>query len=435
MVPDIIEHDGPVISVSVKPDVLALTWRARAAKGRVWVFDPTDQIAASPGLASSVRRVRWSPLLGVDCYAAAARAAADLCKSAKTSGQQMAGRDFWDAMGRMVVGPVLFAAAVTGTAITEAAQWVLDPAAEAEVEDILVRALDQPGARPWDRAALTDWRGFKGSEERNKSSVRLTAKPILEAWGRAEIAASVDVRAKDPDRPVLDVEQLLDGGSDSLFVVAPAADQEAFRPVFETLLNALLRRIEAKAQQGMGRPLDPPLLLSLDEAGNIAAIQDLGRVVSKAAAEGVIVETVWQDLAQMVALYGPALATVVQSNHWCQMFLPGINDQSTLRAVSAMVGQDARWSEQRSWSRSSGRSGSVAERLEDVAPPDYIRATPRGQAIVVSGEHPAMRVALPAWWEDPGLRKRIAPDAAALFDGLYGAPKKTRKTRRGRGRP
>ena len=63
-----------------------------------------------------------------------------------------------------------------------------------------------------------------------------------------------------------------------------------------------------------GRPLDPPLLVVLDEAASVAPLGDLDRVVATAAGHGVQLVTIWQDLAQVESRYGGRWATVV-NNH------------------------------------------------------------------------------------------------------------------------
>jgi type IV secretion system protein VirD4 len=43
VIPAILEWDGPVVSTSVKPDVLRASLRERRAVGEVWVYDPLDR--------------------------------------------------------------------------------------------------------------------------------------------------------------------------------------------------------------------------------------------------------------------------------------------------------------------------------------------------------------------------------------------------------
>ena len=62
------------------------------------------------------------------------------------------------------------------------------------------------------------------------------------------------------------------------------------------------------------RPIDPALLLVIDEAANIAPLKDLDTLASTCAGIGVQLVTVFQDMAQIEARYGTKSRTVV-NNH------------------------------------------------------------------------------------------------------------------------
>jgi type IV secretion system protein VirD4 len=94
---------------------------------------------------------------------------------------------------------------------------------------------------------------------------------------------------------------LLDGGAHTVYLCAPQDEQRRLRPLFVTLLSSLLTEVYARATR-TGRPVDPALLLVLDEVANIAPLRDLDTVASTAAGQGIQLVTVVQDLAQVRAL-------------------------------------------------------------------------------------------------------------------------------------
>jgi type IV secretion system protein VirD4 len=96
----------------------------------------------------------------------------------------------------------------------------------------------------------------------------------------------------------------------------------------------LVTAYEHAALQGR---LDPPLLLVLDEAANIAPLRDLAQIASTAAGLGIQLVTVWQDRAQITARYGPHAATVV-NNHRAKLVLSGITDASTTGDIAQVIG-------------------------------------------------------------------------------------------------
>ena len=90
-----------------------------------------------------------------------------------------------------------------------------------------------------------------------------------------------------------------------------------------------------------GRALDPPLLLVLDEAANIAPIQDLDTLASTGAGLGIQLVTVCQDLAQLAARYGPERSRTIANNHRAKLLLSGVSDLATLDLVSGLAGEAA----------------------------------------------------------------------------------------------
>jgi type IV secretory pathway TraG/TraD family ATPase VirD4 len=415
VVPAVLRHRGPAVVASVKSDVLALTLAARERLGPVWVFDPAEE--------TGFPACRWSPLLDVTDFAGAERAASFLCESARAGDSRgIEGQVFWDSLARRCVAPMLFAAALTGRTMRDVARWIQLDDGEATVSELLTGLGDVD--------ALSGWQGHLRQATRLKSDVLSTAATILEVWARASVARAVDVAADDPDRPVLDLDRLVDGSGGTLYLVAPASDQQIFLPVFSVLVNTVLRRVELVASRRR-LPPDPPLLLALDEAGNIAPLRRLDQVASKGANEGVLLLTVWQDRAQVDAIYGPDRARVIAANHWAEILMPGIKDQRTLVEMSEAIGRD--WHPQTTVTWSGGRkSTSVSDQLMDVAPVSFLRSLAPDEAIVLSGRHPAIRVRLPGWFEDPQLRAMVDPEVAAAFDRQFARPQPGRGRRGGR---
>jgi len=404
VVPAVLRHHGPALVASVKSDVLLLTQAARARSGPVWVFDPTG--------ATGLPAARWSPLAAVASYGDAMKAAAWLTDSSKVDGRGVEDQRFWDALGRKLLAPLLFAAAGTGRHIADVVRWV-DYRAEDEVQDLL----DTLG----DPDAIAAWAANRARPDKTKGSVYGTAEVVLESFGHPAVRDALATAAGDP--AAFDHTALPDGGT--LYLVAPATDQALFTPVFETLTNAVLREVERRAARG-GLPLSPPLLLMLDEAANNAPLRRLDQVASQGANEGVIVVSVWQDEGQIVSTYGQDRARTVNANHVAKLYLPGINDEATLRAVSESIGdhQVRKVTESRDSTGRLSRSTQLVD--ERLAPPAALRKLTAGTAIVLTGSHKPMRLRVPGWYEDRALRALVDPAVAAAFDAQFSPPRRTK---------
>ncbi len=117
-----------------------------------------------------------------------------------------------------------------------------------------------------------------------KSSVYGTAEVILHSFGHPRIRAALAALPGDTD--AFDPAALLDRGG-TLYLVAPADDQRLFSPIFEALTNCVVREVERRSAH-LGGPVDPRLLLILDEAANIAPLRRLDAIASAGAGQGIV---------------------------------------------------------------------------------------------------------------------------------------------------
>ena len=82
-------------------------------------------------------------------------------------------------------------------------------------------------------------------------------------------------RAQSAEGCELDLDELLCGANNTLYLYAPASEQERLRPLFELLVSVVIYKAEQLAAAQPDGMLDPRLFVCLDEAGNCAAIKKL----------------------------------------------------------------------------------------------------------------------------------------------------------------
>ena len=414
VVPNVLKHQGPALVSSVKADLLHLTMAQRQRMGKVYIFDPTN--------ATGMGNVRWSPLTGIDNYGDALRNATWQCDSSKSGDKGLEGQQYWDSQGKRCIAPCLLLAARQHASMTEISRWI-----KLGLDDVVEKGLDVLGEEG--AYAKADWNSYAALDPRAKSSVAGTANVILDAWIHPDVRAATSM---DPSSrlELLDLDEFL-SGDNTLYLVAPASEQSMFTPIFETIVNAVLRRVERIAASQEGTPMTPPMLLALDEAANIAPLRRLDQVASKAAGEGVLLMSVWQDYAQIESIYGPTGARTVLSNHWAELYLPGITDPQTLRHVGDAIGSDMMPTVSQSYDPTGKRSTSTSERETAVAPADWLRKRPPNEVIVLSGRFPPMMLTLPGWYEDPSLRTLVDPAVAERYDRAFAAPGQRKRFSRG----
>jgi type IV secretion system protein VirD4 len=377
-IPAILEWQGPVLATSVKTDLLRDTIEARKARGRVQLFDP----AASTGMKSSA----WTPLAGCESWAGARRTAAWLAEGASANKRGLADADFWYSTAAKLLAPMFFAAVTSGRTIGDVIAW-LDTQEEAEIMDALVAA-EIPAATHAFEASI-------GRDIRQRSSVYATAETILEAYADPGVL----LRSKgDNIRP----DELLDGGQNTLYLSATVREQRRLRPVFVALLESVIEEAYTRSA-ATGEPLDPPLLVVLDEAADIAPLPDLDVIAATGAGHGVQLVTVLQDLAQAHDRWGRDRADTIVNNHRARVIGGGIADERTLEYVGKIVG-DTEVRQQSSTSAELGRhSTTTSTTYRSLAPANSLREAQRGSALLLYGSLPPARIAFRPWYADRAL--------------------------------
>lgn len=423
VVPAVLGHTGPAVIASVKADVLALTRAHRTTQGPVWVFDLSQTAGET---------ARWSPLTAVTDWASALDAAKWLQESSKTgsSGSGVTDAKFWDDNARYFLAPLVYLAAVTRQPMGILAGWVAEMSDET-MQRVAEALRDTETAHPTGLtlAASGYWTRFSHTEPKTRTTIITTAFTILEGWAHPMVLDAVSVTVDDAgDDDVVDIDLLLDRGG-TLYLVAPASDQEKFTHVFETLVNAIVMNVEHRAHRHNGQPLDPPLLLALDEAANIAPLRKLDQLASKSAGEGILVLSIWQDTGQIDRIYGPATARTVVSNHYARIYLPGIQDEETLERLSRQIGQDRISVTSVSYGQgSTSRTHSYQDIV--VAPAAILRQLPADQAIIMVGREKPIRATIPGWFEDQTMRQSIPLDVQEQFDRAFMAARTRKKATR-----
>jgi type IV secretion system protein VirD4 len=386
-VPAILEWAGPVVATSVKTDLVAATRAARARRGRVAVYDP---VAVAVAVAGG-ERAAWSPLAGVDGWANARRAAAGLCAVARAeAGSGLEDAGFWYATAEKLLAPLLLAAVRAGGSMADVVRWV----DTGEVDEVVL-SLELAG----ESEALQAVGASLARDERQRSSVYTTAETVLAAFADPLVAACSggdDVR----------VDALLGGGEDTLYLVAPAHEQERLQAPFVCLLRSVLDTAFTRAAR-QDAPLDPPLLVVLDEAANVAPLAGLDGLVATAASHGVQVITLWQDLAQVEARYGTRAATVV-NNHRAKLVCPGVTDPSTLDQVSRLVGEAETEAVATTTERAGGWSTTTTRERRPLASADGLRRLAPGEAVLLYADLLPARLRLRHHFADARLRALVA---------------------------
>ena len=218
-VPAILEWQGPVVTTSVKTDLLRETLIARSAlRGtKVWVYDPTG----TTGIPSA----GWTPLAGCETWVGAQRTADWLVGGARRGNTGIDNADFWYAAAAKLLAPILFAATHSDGTMADVVRWIDTRNVDA-VQAGLVRS-GEPAADDAFQASIE-------RDDRTRSSIYTTAETVLAAFADPGVLMS----ALTPD---LRAERLLDGGCHTAYLCAPAHEQRRLQPLFATLVQEIVK--------------------------------------------------------------------------------------------------------------------------------------------------------------------------------------------------
>lgn len=392
-IPALLEWQGPALATSVKSDLLHSTLGQRQRLGETMVFDPT-------GVTGIKDTVRATPLSGCGSWYGAMRVAHWLAGAARAGASGLEDAEFWYAAAEKLLAPLLYAAKLKeGGQMADIVRWLNDGQDAEEEVNVLLDGSDTEDAED----ARSAWRASCNREERQRSSIYTTAETITAAFADPRVLEATSFAEYTP------AELLAPGKPKTLFLCAPAHEQERLRTLFAMMISELVALVYESAA-ATGKPINPPLLIVLDEAAHTAPVPHLDELAATGGGQGIQLLTVFQDLAQLHARYGKRAQTIV-NNHGARVFGAGVGDPETLRYVSQVTG-DAEFRQLSETASEKGwRSSTEGSTFRDLAPPNVIREAQPGSALLVYGNLPPARLALRPWFEDAGSREMV--DAGA----------------------
>lgn len=390
----------PMICSSVKGDIVDHLLAQRRRAGRVGVFDPTGKLrdtyetrrrlglAIPPGWDERLC-VGWSPLDGVTTYDAAVAAAHRLAEAGPGMDKVTSG-DFWKDQAEMLIAPLVWIAAQAGRDMGDVTIWVLSEARPnpdddtAEPPEPLL--LLQPLLHSPDLDTRRDAHkvehilfGLWNKAPATVGSVYATSNTILKPWATEEGRLSSTGQ-------LVNLEWLLAGeGHNTLFISAPPQEQRQLRPVLSgavsSILDSVFRHVDIHG------PIDPPLVVFLDEIGN-APLARLPEYLSTLASSGVLIVTVWQDVAQIKAAYGESYGSILSNSRHVLVF-GASKDPATLEWVRQILGEEGADTLSRTSNVGELFGGSVSssEQRVSLTPANVLREMPKDRALLISANN------------------------------------------------
>ena len=382
VIPTVLRWRGPVIATSSKVDMLLATMDRRQRRGRTYLLDPFR--------ASGLPAIHWSPLVGCAYWADALDMAYWLTQAASVS-HSVQSAEFWETLAKNLLGPLLYAAAnkSDGTMLTVVA-WANEYDRADEVLAVFSAMEKRNPEDPGPRLARSAFVASVKADPRRKDSIYGTAQVLLDVYkypAVAETASGCDI---DRDAFLRGFDSAGRPVDNTVFVFAPEHRQDQLRPLFEAFICWLVRAAEDR-YAATGTALDPPLLVMLDEAANIAPLRKLGTYASSLASQGVQLVAVFQNFGQIRDRYGGQAATIV-TNFLVKVLMGATTDRELLELLTALIGKEEIAQESLTYGVDGARVATASIRQRELAPIHSLVQQRPGHAVALLSHRSPVRL-------------------------------------------
>ena len=397
-IPAILEWDGPVLAACVKPDLIRATIGRRYEKGEVFLYDP----AGATGMEANT----WSPLPRCETWEGAYRVALSLVNASRLADRGNREPEAVPGAATNLLASMLLAAAVSGRAMADVLRW--GQRQDRTEITAAVNVANQP-------AAMDAFEAIWSMPEQRRSQVYAQVLGVIAAY------TDPTVKEASVGGTRFTAERLLDGVANTAYVSLPAHEQRRLGPLTVALVQDVIE-LALERSRNRNAPIDPALLVVLDDAASSAALPQLDVYAASAGAHGVQLVTTFRELSQMRARYDDR-AEAVFANHRAKVILSGITDTETLALLSHLLGDEtirqlatptalARAARERGGGGGEGdanRPARAAPRGRGASPAEALGWISPGHGVLLYGHLPPAPITLRPWFRDRQLQAMVNP--------------------------
>ncbi len=380
VIPAILDAPGPVVTTSTRPDNLTATLRARQRLGPVAAFDPQHLAAGLPA------GLRWSPIRGCDDPLTAMIRATGLASATGLSAGGVDAGRFWEGKTRTALQALLHAAALDHRPPGELFRWTLDPTAASDAVAILT---NHPSAAVGWADSLES---MIDADPRTRDSIWQGVSLALGALADPRVLDAVSPRPGED----FDPERFL-AENGTLYLLATGAGAGASSALVSAFVEDLVETARRIAARSPGARLDPPLLLALDEIGNLTPLPSLPTLMAEGGGTGITCLPVLQSLAQARDKWNENAANAIWDASIVKIILGGASNSKDLQDLSTLIGERDENTDSVTLGDHGSRSHQRSVRRVPIFPPDRIRTLPFGVAITLLRSTRPIITDLRAW--------------------------------------
>jgi type IV secretion system protein VirD4 len=390
-IPAVLEWDGPVLAACVKPDLIRSTIGRRWQRGEVFLYDP----AGATGMEANT----WSPLPRCETWEGAYRMALSLVDAGRLASRADRDSEAVPGAATNLLAAMLLAAAISGRAMGDVLRW-----GQRQDRNEITAAINVAN----EPAALDAFEAIWSLAEQRRSQVYAQVLGAIAAYTDPTVKeASVGTR--------FTAERLLEGQANTAYVSLPAHEQRRLGPLTVALVQDVIE-LAFERSRNRGAPIDPALLVVLDDAASSAALPQLDVYAASAGGYGVQLVTAFRHLSQMRARYDDR-AEAVFANHRAKVILSGVTDPETLALLSHLLGDEtirqlATPAALAKAARDRGGEGEAARgaaRARGASPAEALGWISPGHGVLLYGHLPPAPITLRPWFRDRQLQAMVNP--------------------------
>jgi type IV secretory pathway TraG/TraD family ATPase VirD4 len=198
-----------------------------------------------------------------------------------------------------------------------------------------------------------------------------------------------------PDETFDPTEFLTNNGT--LYLLATGAGAGASWSLVAAFIEDLAETARHLAAASPGARLDPPLLLALDEIGNLSPLPSLPVLMAEGGGTGITTMPVLQSLSQARNRWGDHAASAIWDTSIVKIILGGTSASKDLQELSVLIGERDEQTDTISVGDYGSRSLQRSTRRVPILPPERIRTLPFGTSLVLLRSTPPIVANLCRW--------------------------------------
>jgi type IV secretory pathway TraG/TraD family ATPase VirD4 len=230
------------------------------------------------------------------------------------------------------------------------------------------------------------------SDPRTRDSIWMAVAQALSCLADPRVLDAVNPGPGEAFDPT---EFLTNNGT--LYLLATGAGAGASWSLVAAFIEDLAEAARHLAAASVGARLDPPLLMALDEIGNLSPLPSLPVLMAEGGGTGITTMPVLQSLSQARHRWSDHAASAIWDASIVKVILGGTSASRDLQELSVLIGERDEQTDSLTVGDYGSRSLQRSTRRVAIMPPERIRTLPFGTGLILLRSAPPIVTTLRRW--------------------------------------